>query len=76
MMMKIEQLIPMLMHGYVAMDKHGSWCQFFIKPIIEDNIWVTLNCDNYVILSDCFRIKPIEDWTKSLKKCPKQQLKN
>ena len=76
MAIEIEQLIPMLARGYVAMDKSGSWIWFLVKPIIEDNMWVSPNCDNYVVLSDCFRIKPVEDWTKSLKRCSKWRLKN
>lgn len=71
MIIEIEQLMPILARGYVAMDKVGSWVWFSVKPIIEDDIWVTPECDNYVILSECFRIKPVDDWTKSLRRCPK-----
>lgn len=71
MIIEIEQLMPILVRGYVAMDKSGSWVWFLTKPIIEGNMWVSPNCDNYVVLSDCFRIKPVDDWTKSLRRCPK-----
>lgn len=57
MIIEIEQLMPILVRGYVAMDKSGYW--------------VSPNCNNYVVLSDCFRIKPVDDWTKSLRRCPK-----
>ena len=71
MIIEIEQLMPNLVRGYVAMDKRGAWVWFLTKPIIEGNIWVSPGCDNYVVLTDCFRIKPVEDWTKSLRRCPK-----
>lgn len=71
MIIEIEQLMPILVRGYVAMNKSGYWVWFLTKPIIEGNMWVSPNCDNYVVLTDCFRIKPVDDWTKSLKRCPK-----
>ena len=71
MIIEIEQLMPILVRGYVAMDKSGHWVWFLTKPIIEGNMWVSPNCNNYVVLSDCFRIKPVDDWTKSLRRCPK-----
>lgn len=71
MTIEIEQLIPILIHGYVAMDKNGSWVWFLVKPTIKGNMWFTDNCDNFVVLSDCFKIKLINDWTKSLRRCPK-----
>ena len=71
MIIEIEQLMPILVRGYVAMDKSGHWVWFLTKPIIEGNIWVSPKCDNYVVLSDCFRIKPVDYWTKSLRRCPK-----
>ena len=71
MIIEIEQLMPILVRGYVAMDKSGYWVWFLTKPIIEGNMGVSHNCNNYVVLSDCFRIKPVDDWTKSLRRCPK-----
>lgn len=36
---------------------------------IPEEISTDLSCDDYVVLSDCFKIKPVEDWTKNLRSC-------
>ena len=38
MIIEIEQLMPILVRGYVAMDKSGYWVWFLTKPIIEGNL--------------------------------------
>lgn len=67
MAIKIDDLIPLLEPGWVAMDYVGDWYWFANKPKIIDGLWR----GNYV--REClnmyaFDIEHVEDWTKSLRK--------
>lgn len=61
----IQELIPYLKDGWVAMDKNGYWVWFSDKPFIEDR-------DNWLVSDGmfepltAFNIKPVENWEKSL----------
>lgn len=74
---KIEELIPYMNDGWVAMDKNGGWVWFSKKPllIINDkvewcNCWMpALNSkmQSLSFYNEIFRkIKKSKDWTKSL----------
>lgn len=64
--LKIQDLIPFMEKGWVAMDKDGYWMWFQSKPKInvEDEEWdgTSLNLAGL----GAFNIAPVEDWTKSL----------
>lgn len=69
-MIKIEQLLPLLRKGWVAMDSDGYWYYHKEKPALrmrteKDGCW------GYGVdgLSDAFSIRKVKDWTKSLMRC-------
>ena len=63
----IEELIPLLKGGYVAMDKDGDWYWFSDTPEMEDKMGYWFDClGRYKNLSEMFNIAPAKDWTKSL----------
>ena len=68
-MIKIEQLLPALKKGWVAMDSNGWWFWFNRKPSINEEYgqWQSKNAQ-YVDLDLLFLkdIAPVEDWKKSL----------
>lgn len=69
-MIKIEDLIPLLREGWVAMDKSGEWVWFERKPThsLTDDMWTkqSVNKSRWRTLSLMFDIAPADDWTKSL----------
>lgn len=71
-MIKIEQLLPLLKKGWVAMDEGGEWWWYSEKPVqIGFNRWgdPASGLVGMVRLSSFFDIEPVEDWTKSLMRC-------
>ena len=69
-MINIEDLIPLLRKGWVAMDKSKHWCWFKTKPTRISFCWVNHNCTYWIASASlsCFDIAPVEDWEKSLRK--------
>lgn len=68
-MINIQDIIPFMKKGWVAMDKDGEWYWFEEKPIkseCDGNIWVRKNPCNFECVSRLFDIAPADDWTKSL----------
>ena len=68
---KIEELIPFMKKGWVAMNKNGFWYWYEKKPMLmEDGRTNQFKwADYYIIscnLSNAFNIIPAKDWTKSL----------
>lgn len=65
-MIKIDELIPLLKKGYVAMDKNGEWWWFAEKPIMDDLIlqWISFGMSQEQLKT--FDIEPADDWTRSL----------
>lgn len=68
-MINIEQLLPLLKKGWVAMDYDRKWWWYELQPKLNGFSW-----DNNVGRCDqlgyyCFDIEPVEDWTKSLMRC-------
>lgn len=69
-MINIQDIIPFLEKGWVAMDECGSWFWYKTKPKISGDFWMSSN----TLLSDVpekigkpvFDIAPADDWTKSL----------
>ena len=65
-MIKIEQLIPFMRKGWVAMDRDGEWWWYEIKPEINNNLsqWRGTGIPDEI--QNAFDIAPADDWTKSL----------
>lgn len=64
---KIEELIPLLKGGHVAMDKDGGWYWFSDTPEMKDGMCFWFDClGTYVCLSVIFNIAPAKDWKNSL----------
>lgn len=69
----IQELIPFMKKGWVAMDKDGYWYWFEEEPHcdIEEEIWMLHCCQSPIHEEICLpvcmsTIKPVKDWTKSL----------
>ena len=64
-MINIQDIIPFMKDGWVAMDKEKRWFWSFTMPEIriDGRSWC---CCREVINLDCFTIAPADDWTKSL----------
>ena len=67
-MINIQDIIPFMKKGWVAMDKDKEWCWFEEKPVksVCDDMWVRTNPCNFQSISTIFDIAPADDWTKSL----------
>jgi len=68
-MISIQDIIPLMKDGWVAMDENGTWYWYEEKPTLLpiNRIWKGTpfsTCDNLGI--ECFDIAPADDWTKSL----------
>lgn len=73
--LKIQDLLPLLRPGFVAMDKDGAWWWFEAKPY-RDNDSCDWHTTPYKIsessLLDTFDIAPFEgSWKNSLMECGK-----
>ena len=69
---KIEEIIPYMNDGWLAMDKSETWHFFLEKPTIKKckhcgypYEWTTETKEKYNMLPT-FNIAPAKDWTKSL----------
>lgn len=66
-MINIQDIIPFMKKGWVAMDSNCKWGWYDKKPIIRKGIWMPNdNGENYEMLNIAFDIAPADDWTKSL----------
>lgn len=72
-MINIQDIIPFIKKGWVAMDKCGEWWWYPKEPYADDdkNEWFFIDrteCPKSAIkLSNLFGdIAPADDWTKSL----------
>lgn len=62
----IEDLIPLLKRGWVAMNKDGCWWWYEDKPYIDDkdDFWTNTN---HICGLFCLNIESVNDWTQSLR---------
>lgn len=67
-MINIQDIIPFMEKGWVAMDSNGQWCWYDKKPAINKELlqWSTDDDGSYEMLDIPFDIAPADDWTKSL----------
>ena len=63
-MINIQDIIPFMKKGWVAMNKYGDWWWFEKKPEIRFDTW--WRPDSYIDTFDAFNIAPADDWTQSL----------
>lgn len=76
-MIDIEELIPLIDSGWVTMNKLGGWTWWATKPVLDkDGNWGTqakhiskLNKYPQCLTSCMFKIKQVDDYRKSLRKC-------
>lgn len=76
-MINIQDIIPFMKDGWVAMDKDGRWCWYSDKPYIsaqkEAIAWSMRRSSPYNVKSLMFmEVAPADDWTKSLIKVGKK----
>ena len=68
-MINIQDIIPFMEKGWVAMSAMGTWYWYETKPKLAKDcgLWLGRIGDFSVTrLSNCFDIAPADDWTKSL----------
>ncbi len=68
-MINIQDIIPFMKKGWVAMDSDCRWGWYDNKPAICKELLQWLPDDNgelYEMLNIPFDIAPADDWTKSL----------
>ncbi len=66
-MINIQDIIPFMKDGWVAMDKSGAYRWFLRKPYANEDYGVfrtDISCKTCSLR--CFDIAPADDWTKSL----------
>ena len=69
-MINIQDIIPFMKDGYVAMDEDKEWHWWQNEPehrLKNDAFSYWWELDGYMVcLSNCFDIAPADDWKKSL----------
>ena len=66
-MINIQEIIPFMKKGWVAMDKSGAYRWFLRKPYANEDYGVfrtDISCTTCSLR--CFDIAPADDWKKSL----------
>lgn len=63
-MINIQDIIPFMREGWVAMNASGDWWWFAKEPHQMYNYW--WNSESYIDTFNAFDITPADDWTKSL----------
>ena len=71
-MINIQDIMPFMKYGWVAMDKSGEWLWWENEPerAKQHNIWIKKQPDSgkWYNISHIFDIAPADDWTRSLKR--------
>lgn len=64
-MINIQEIIPFMKKGWVAMDWNNDWWWFYNKPVIDKDLlqWQSSGEKGKI---NSFDIVPADDWTKSL----------
>ena len=71
-MINIQDIVPFMKKGWVAMDDNGIWVWYATKPFIQkkEGIWQVkksvTNTSYDEFPRSTFDIAPADDWTKSL----------
>ena len=65
-MINIQDIIPFMKDGWVAMDKNGEWWWYSEKPSLSGFQWLVQDGKTGLVNNDVFDIAPADDWTESL----------
>ena len=65
-MINIQDLIPFMRKGWVAMDECCEWIWYSHKPAIRKRRKIFTIGIGTMFPLNCFDIAPADDWTKSL----------
>jgi len=67
-MISIQDIIPFMKDGWVAMDEDGEWYWIDKKPVMDKDLleWIPYGESFWCCISKVFDIAPADDWTKSL----------
>jgi len=65
-MINIQDIIPFMKKGWVAMDEDGEWYWYPLLPQTEFNGEWRCNAVQSTYTLKAFDISPADDWTKSL----------
>ena len=65
-MIKIEQLLPLLRKGWVAMGSDGDWWWHEVRPYKDRIAYGWYARKDIRRLSSAFDIAPVENWKESL----------
>lgn len=67
-MINIQDIVPFMKKGWVAMDEDGRWFWHENKPFIEKLkcAWFNYSGTCRMVNLGAFDIAPADDWTKSL----------
>lgn len=65
-MINIQDIIPYMKEGWVAMDKNGEWWWYSEKPFPYVIQWHVQGGKTGFFDNAMFDIAPADDWTKSL----------
>lgn len=71
---KIQDLLPLLRPGFVAMERTGDWYWFHRKPKVSNQhkVWLTTTDIDDIKILDMFNIEKFDgDWKDSLMECGK-----
>lgn len=68
MTIKIDDLIPLIRPGWIAMDEDGTWCWFTEEPKKLKSSWYSEHFCYLSYESYLKEIEPAEDWANSLRK--------
>lgn len=63
-MINIQDIIPFMKKGWVAMNASGDWWWFSKEPHQMYSYW--WNSESYIDTFDAFDIAPADDWIQSL----------
>lgn len=65
-MINIQDIIPFMKKGWVAMDANEYWTWWEHKPEMKHDYYWWSQTGYQVCLSDAIDIAPADDWEKSL----------
>lgn len=65
-MINIQDIIPFMKKGWVAMDAKGIWVWYSHKPVISKQRKLFLVTQGTMAPLDCFDIATVNDWKDSL----------
>ena len=66
-MINIQDVIPFMKKGWVAMDRNGDWYWYEKEPYINQYHWESKGaCESFKDFGCLKDVAPANDWTNSL----------